>query len=256
MVSSEESRSLARATWIEIEKSIRTGRITKAILPVGSLEQHGPHLPLSTDTMIADYVAEKVSKKCPDTIKLPTIQLGCSAEHVGFAGTLSIEPETMSRIILDISSSLVKSKLSKFFIVNGHGGNRAVLDSTIGRVKEAFPEMHAYCFTIIDIAKQKFDEIRKSNRRFVGHADEIETSMMLAIKPDLVDMSKALSEEPMLPKALSFEPEDLARVSFAWNARDLSKSGVMGNPLLASAQDGRILIEFAVDAISTIMNEL
>jgi len=69
-------------------------------------------------------------------------------------------------------------------------------------------------------------------------------------------MSKALSEEPMLPKALSFEPEDLARVSFAWNARDLSKSGVMGNPLLASAQDGRILIEFAVDAISTIMNEL
>ena len=104
--------------------------------------------------------------------------------------------------------------------------------------------------------KQKFDETRKSHRRQVGHADEIETSMMLAIAPGLVKISEAVNEGPSLPDVLSFEPDDLARVSFGWSAKELSKSGVIGSPLLATSEAGKTLLDFAVEAISRIMRDL
>lgn len=241
---------------MRVEESVIMGRISKVIVPMGSLEQHGPHLPLSTDTIIADYLAGQVSKRCSDAFVMPPIELGCSSEHLGFPGTISLQPETLSSIILDISDSLLKSKLNKVFIINGHGGNRPSLDTVLTKVKQTLPEMHVYSFTVIDIVKQKFAEIRKSGKKLVGHADEIETSMMLAIQPEIVDMSKAVREEPLLPQALSFESEDLARISFGWKARELTKTGVMGDPLVANAETGKTLIDFAVDIISKTVNEL
>jgi creatinine amidohydrolase len=247
---------LSRATWVTVEESIKTGNMTKVIVPIGSLEQHGPHLPLSTDTTIADYVATRVTKRCQDAFLMPPIQLGCSGEHLGFPGTISLQPETVSNMILDISDSLLKSKLNELYIINGHGGNKATLDAAITKVKLTLPEMQLYSFTIIDIVKEKFDEIRKSSRRLVGHADEIETSMMLAIQPETVDMSKAIREEPSLPRGLSFEREDLARVSFGWTAKELTRTGVMGDPQVANAETGKVLLDFAVDVISNAINEL
>ncbi len=247
---------LSRATWVTVEESIKTGNITKVIVPIGSLEQHGPHLPLSTDTMIADYVAKQVMKRRADAFLMPPMQLGCSSEHLGFPGTISLQPDTVSNMILNISDSLLKSKLNEFYIINGHGGNKATLDAAITKVKLAFPEMKLYSFTIIDIVKEKFDEIRKSSRRLVGHADEIETSMMLVIQPEIVDMSKAVREEPSLPQGLSFEREDLARVSFGWTAKELTRTGVMGDPEVANAETGKVLLDFAVDIISNAINGL
>jgi creatinine amidohydrolase len=241
---------------MKVEESVRTGRISKVIVPVGSLEQHGPHLPLSTDTTIADYIAGQVSRRCDNAFLMPPLQLSCSSEHIGFPGTISLQSETMSNIILDISDSLLKSGLNKVFIINGHGGNRASLDVVLTRVKQTFPEMNVYSFTVIDIVRQKFAEMRRSGKRLVGHADEIETSMMLVIQPEIVDMTKAVREEPLLPQVLSFESEDLARISFSWKARELTRTGVMGDPLLASAETGKILLDFAVDIISKTINEL
>jgi creatinine amidohydrolase len=220
------------------------------------LEQHGLHLPLSTDTIIADHIAGQVAKRCANTSLMPPIQLGCASEHIGFPGTISLQSETLLNIILDISHSLMKSKLNKVFIINGHGGNRPTIDLAMTKIKEMLPEMRVYSFTVIDIIKQKFEEIRKSDKRLVGHADEIETSIMLAIQPEIVDMTKAEREEPSLPKPLSFEPEDMARISFAWNARELTKSGVIGDPAIASAETGRTLLDFATETISKTINEL
>lgn len=255
-MAARDSQCLSRATWTEVEESVRTGRITKVILPIGSLEQHGPHLPLSTDTTIADYVAGQVSKRCSTTFLMPPIQLGCASEHIGFPGTISLQPETMSSIIIDISHSLMKSRLNKLFIINGHGGNKATIDAAITKIKQTLPIIRVYSFTVTDVVKQKFDEIRKSGKRLVGHADEIETSMMLVIQPEVVDLSKAVREEPSLPRPLSFESEDMARISFAWSARELTKSGVIGDPPLASVDTGKILLDFATQIISKIINEL
>ena len=251
-----DPQNLSTVTWLEVEESVRKERLNKAILPIGSLEQHGPHLPLSTDTIIADYVARQVSKRCRTAFLIPPVQLACASEHIGFAGTISLQPETLQSLLLDISHSLLESRVTKIFIVNGHGGNKPTIDVALTRIKHAIPEMRPYSFTVIDIAKRKFDDIRKSGRGMVGHADELETSMMLAIQAEVVDMSKAVREGPSLPKPLSFETEDMARISFAWNARELTKSGVIGDPLVATAETGKTLLNFTTEIISKTINEL
>ena len=251
-----QGRELASATWKDVEGSIKGGKLSKVILPVGSLEQHGPHLPLGTDSVIAEYVARGVHKKCDSAFLMPVVYIGCSGEHIGFPGTVSLQNETLSGVLFDISRSLVQSRLYRLFVINGHGGNRATLDATVRKIADAMPQMRLYSFTIADIVKQKFEEIRGSARRLVGHADEIETSMMLAIQPDFVKMSEAVKEEPSLPDVLSFEPDDLSKVSFGWHAKSLTKSGVIGDPLLAEARKGRILLDFAVDTISATINGL
>ena len=243
-------------TWIELRESIRTGRTNKAILPIGSFEQHGPHLPLSTDTVLAEYLADQVAGRCQGTFLLPCIQLGCSSEHLGFAGTISLTPGTMRGLIIDITRSLTQTGLKNLFIINGHGGNTATINSTLAEVKQILPDMHVYAFSILDIVKQKFDEIRKSERGLVGHADEIETSMMLAITPDVVNMSKAVREAPPMAKPLTFEPDHIATISFAWNADELTESGVIGDPTLATVETGKVLLDFATQVISNVINEL
>jgi creatinine amidohydrolase len=249
-------KPLAEFTWVEFEKNVKSGRVKKILLPMGSLEQHGPHLPLSTDTIIADYVAAAVSKVCPECYLIPTVGFGSSLEHLGFPGTLSLETETVTAIITDIVASLLKSGLKKIFIINGHGGNRATIDSTLMKVKYSYPEVQAYCFTIIDMVNEKYAKLRRSKRKHVGHADELETSMMLAINSSLVDRRKVTAEEPTLPKGVSFEHEDMAKVSFGWRARDLTKTGTIGDPSSADAATGRALLNYAVQTIAETINGL
>ena len=250
------SKEISHLTSPEFDGYVRNGHISKIILPIASLEQHGPHLPLSTDTTISEYIAKRIAERCPQACLMPAIPLGCSAEHLGFAGTISLEPETVSRLLLEVSASLRACGLRKLFIINGHGGNRSTLESAMASAKQSQPDMHLYTFTIIDVAKEKFAELRKSARRLIGHADEMETSMMLAIRPDVVDMSKAVMTEPNLPAPLSFEPEDLTGVSFSWTTKQLSETGVIGDPRHATAETGRNLIEFVVAKISAKINQL
>jgi len=252
----EGSNSLGTSTWIQVEESLRGNVKNKVILPLGSLEQHGPHLPLSTDTIIAEHIAKEVGKSCSDAFLIPPLQLGCSDEHLGFPGTISLRNETLRNTIMDICSGLLASGFRQLFIVNGHGGNRAVLDATIAEMKRSLPGIQVYSFTTLDIAEQKFDGIRKSEKRLVGHADELETSMMLAINPESVNMDTAVREEPLLPHPLSLEKEDRARISFAWNAKEVTKSGVIGDPLVASLETGKALLHYTIRTISEIINGL
>lgn len=252
----QKMQDFTNLTWVAVQDLVKTGRISKAILPMGSLEQHGPHLPLSTDTMIAEYVAREVTMRCSNAFLMPALDLGCSGEHLGFPGTISIQPETMANVVVDICASVLKSAIRKMFFINGHGGNRGTIDVALSQVKQSFPEMQVYSFTVMDIAKVRFAEIRRSERRLVGHADEIETSMALLIRPESVDMSKAKREEPELAQPLSFETEDLARVSFGWRAEELTKSGVIGDPTTASRETGSVLLNFVADTISKVINEL
>ena len=252
----DDSVCLGDRTWQAVGDLIKSGRVSKAVIPFGSLEQHGPHLPLSTDMIIADFISKELVKRCAGTILLPSLQLGCSSEHLGFPGTVSLRVETMSRIVADVSKSLLRSRIGKLFIVNGHGGNRAAIDATISQVKLTHPRMHLYSFTVLDVAKTKFTEIRKSKSKLVGHADEIETSIMLAIQPQLVDMSKAVREMPSLPPNLSFEPEDMTKISFGWNAKEITTTGVLGDATLATAETGKALLEYVLETIAKAINEL
>jgi len=241
-------------TWTAIKEAADANPNPRIILPVGSLEQHGPHLPLNTDSIIAEYVADKVSNKL-SSILFPTISIGYSLEHSGFPGTISFTSQTFSSIIAEITEDLYKSGFRTLIAINGHGGNRPILDSCITLIKHSHPDLRLYSFTTLDIAKEKFREIRKSPRNRIGHADELETSMMLALCPDLVEMAKALSEKPSFPPGISLESEDLTKVTYGWKAKEVTESGIIGSPNFATPETGRILLDYVVQTICSTVGE-
>jgi creatinine amidohydrolase len=171
-------------------------------------------------------------------------------EHAGFPGTVSFTLKTFSSMIEEIAGGLFDSGFRTLIVINGHGGNRAILDSLITSIAHAHTELKLYSFTILDIARERFRELRKSPRKMIGHADEMETSMMLAIRPDLVRMSNAVIEEPNFPSGISMESEDLVKVTYGWKAKEVTRSGIIGNPTLATPETGRLLLDYVVQTIS------
>ncbi|MDD5111151.1 MAG: creatininase family protein [Candidatus Altiarchaeota archaeon] len=195
---------LADMTWEEA-KGIRT-----AIVPVGSIEQHGPHLPLSTDSLIVESVSEFLSQKLKAVIT-PVIAPGVSFEHLDFHGTLTLKEETLLDEISEVCSSLRKHGVEDILVVNGHGGNRnALLRLKIPGVK------------YLDIIRQipGYD-----------HAGEIETSLMLYIHPEKVRKHAIRKHEFRFPG------------KGPWRTIEHSKSGVLGDPTLATAEKGKAYFE-------------
>ena len=238
-------------TWQEVDELKK--RTDKVLIPIGSLEQHGPHLPLSTDTIIAFEVAKRVAEKLDIALTLP-IGLGFSIEHLDFSGTISLDPLTLMALLKNVCSSLAKHGFNKVFIINGHGGNKATIESAIQLIKSE-SNISIYSFTLPSIVQKIFNEIRESPEGEIGHADEVETSLMLAICPEKVKMNNCVDESPKLPKHLTFEASK-KEVSFAWRTKEISKSGVIGSPSKASAEKGRLMLDYLVDKIATIVEDL
>lgn len=241
-------------SWTAVKEALYKEPRLRIILPVGSVEQHGPHLPLSTDSVIAEHIATRVARQVP-CVLFPTLSIGYSLEHVGFPGTVSFTSQTFSSMIAEIADNLFETGFRTLIVINGHGGNRSILDSSITSIKHTHHDLKLYSFTILDIARKRFNEIRKSPRRIIGHADELETSMMLAIRPDLVQMSKAVTEEPNFPPLISLESEDLANVTYGWKTKEVTRSGIIGNPNFATVEAGRLLLDYVVQTISSIIGD-
>ncbi|MGQ9469567.1 MAG: creatininase family protein [Nitrososphaerales archaeon] len=238
-------------TWQEVDELKR--RTDKILIPIGSLEQHGHHLPLSTDTIIAFEVAKRVAERL-DVALAPPINLGFSIEHMDFSGTVSLEPLTLISLLKSLCSSLEKHGFKKIFIINGHGGNRATIESAIQFIKNE-SNISLYSFTLLSMVQKIFNEIRESPKDELGHADEIETSLMLAISPEKVKMDKCVDEPPKLKPYLTFEASK-KEVAFAWRTKEISESGVIGTPSKASEEKGRLMLDYLIDKIATIVKEL
>ena len=198
-----------------------------AVIPVGSIEQHGPHLPISTDSDIVTEIAVKFSEKI-NGILLPTISYGVSHEHFPFFN-LSIKKSTLSRLLEDTCESLIKNGISRIFIVNGHYGN---LDA-LRRFEKNVKSRKIRVFSYWNHMQRRFD-----------HAGNIETSIMLAISKN-VNMKKAKK---------GFEPKGLSKQEISKINRMAQKSfpkvtgnGVWGDPTKASARLGRKIIKEVVD---------
>jgi creatinine amidohydrolase len=238
-------------TWQEVDELKK--RTDKVLIPIGSLEQHGPHLPLSTDTIIAFEVAKRVAEKL-DIALIPPINFGFSIEHMDFSGTLSLDPLTLIALLRNLCSSLAKHGFKKIFIINGHGGNRATIESVIQLIKDEL-NISLYSFTLLSIVKKVFNKIRDSKEGELGHADELETSLMLTICPDKVKMDKCIDESPKLKPHLTFEASK-REVAFSWRTKEISDSGVIGAPRKASVEKGRLMLDYLIDRIATIVRDL
>jgi creatinine amidohydrolase len=226
---------LHEATSPEVCDAIEKGAI--AVLAVGAQEQHGAHLPLSTDTVMAQGVARRIAGAI-DGLLLPPIAYGDAWNNEGFAGTLSLSADTMRAIFLDLGRGLSRSGFKALVIVNGHFGNREPIALAARLLKQeiGFPVFHLD-YPGMEQAANEICESKPAAPTFY-HADEVETSMMLALAPQLVKMDKAAAEYPTFPATFGMEPISLSR---------FSTSGVFGDPTHATALKGEVLITRIVE---------
>lgn len=219
----------AKASWPEIEAAVQQGLL--AVLPVGAMEQHGAHLPVLTDTTLAAGVARRIAEGL-DALLLPAIAYGDAWTAEGWAGTLSISPTTLRAIVEDIGRGLQRMGVPGLVTINGHFGNREPIALAARALSEiGFPVLHLD-YPRLEAFAAEVCESEPAGPGFY-HADEVETSMMLALAPGSVRMDRAAPEYPAFPETFGIEPTKLS----AFN-----RSGVFGDPRPASAEKGERLI--------------
>ena len=242
---------LGELTWPEAEQ--RFQEVDLALLPVGAIEQHGPHLPLDTDAFDAELLARRVAEACsdPKPLVLPLVPYGVSYHHADFPGTISVGNEALAKMVYDIGMSCARHGITKLVVVNGHGGNA----STLGFAAQLI-NRDANIFTAVDSGETSdVDMAELCDTPNDVHAGEFETSTSLAVRPDLVHMDRAESFVPdFSSRYLNFS----ARRSIDWHARTMriSPNGVLGDPTVATAAKGRRMWEIMVANLVELVEEL
>ena len=215
-------------------------KIKRAIIPVGSLEQHGAHLPVSTDSLIAEYIARILAAKIGAFV-LPVISYGVSFEHKPMFN-VSLHNSTLSSMLCDACVSLAENNIREIIILNGHHGNTGALQYIPQEVQSKVPTRHIKIHTMNywQMMKQDFD-----------HAGEVETSLVLAIAPELVRMDRAMPNTKNLPKSraayrsLTNEPGSFPKIT---------GNGVWGDPTKANAsKGGRLMKEIIANLTKTVV---
>jgi creatinine amidohydrolase len=219
---------------------------TIAVLPVGSIEQHGPHLPVQVDALLVTEVARRTARLVAATdpiVVLPTVWSGLAEHHMSLGGTLTLDLPTFYALIRCLVRSLVRSGFRRIILINGHGGNMTAMNAIVGElsVETALPIALA---TYWVAAEAEFAQIL-DEQTTVKHACEAETSMVLALRPDLVAMDALTGVKP--PAEWSGGRTDI----FVWQSvESWSPSGVAGVPAAASATKGERLLDAAAAAIA------
>lgn len=219
----------ANASWPDIAAAVESGLI--AILPVGAVEQHGAHLPLLTDTVMASGVAHRIAAQTSSWL-LPAIAYGDALTAEDWPGTISIKPETLKLLVLDLGRDLKRQGIAGLVTVNGHFGNRAPIAASAATLRaEGMPVLELDYPGLEDLAAE-FCTSEPAGPGFY-HADEVETAIMLALAPQTVDMARAAPEYPEFPDDFGQRPIGL---------RSFNASGVFGDPRPATPETGERLI--------------
>ena len=200
------------------------------IIPVGSTEQHGEHLPVNTDTNCCFTIAVRAARSVDDfpVIVLPPVWSGYSPHHMSFAGTITLEFHTFVEVLTQVAAGVSAHGFRKIILLNGHGGNAAIVAAMRNKLMaEKGITVLGYTYWEMPTVSDEMKRVSESDKGFIGHASEIETSMQLHLQPALVDMGAA-----------------------RW------VPGVWGNPATGDSKKGEHIIDAAVKALVTILNEV
>ncbi|MBN1881839.1 MAG: creatininase family protein [Deltaproteobacteria bacterium] len=213
------------------------------IIPLGAVEEHGPHLPMNTDILHAYVIAKKTSENI-DVFVAPPIYFGVCRSTARFPGTIDIRPETLEMLIIDVVSSLYRHGLRRFILYSGHAGmnHRASMLNSSDALLEMFDDIVVSSITDADLVDREFVELVETAGD--SHAGEIETSLMMSIVPELVgDPPKA--DAPVFPRSMVVK-----------DTRTYWKSGVWGNPQKATADKGRRMMEILAKNLETLVTRV
>jgi len=251
-MSAETEHRYNRLTWPEMNDAIAMQKLV--VLPVGSTEQHGPHLPLDTDVFLCETVCLEVGKRIPDKVLvLPPISYGLNMHHFDFPGTVHIEPETFIAFCLNITKSVAYHGFQKILLVNGHGSNAPLVD-LVARKTVLATESLCFATSYFNFTSKVFEEIRETE--VMAHADEFEVSLYLHLAGDRVRMDRAVAGNDRMGKHLSSDSTGKYPVRFNDYWGRWTKLGVHGDPTKAAAEKGRIIFEAAVGGLVDMVDEL
>jgi creatinine amidohydrolase len=243
-------------TWPEVKEAAAANRV--CVLPVGTVEQHGWHLPLVVDVLTSTEVARRAVDAAPEeAILMPSVYYSFNEHHLDFPGTIAIEGETIVRYIRDIGRSLAHHGFRKVLLVNGHGSNVPFLDVAARYITNQTDAICAMVSWWSLIPRELLNELRQSEYPGgMAHACELETSALLYLRGDLVRMDKAV-------KDINFEKTDF----FYWDLQAMSpvffqewfsrysKTGTVGDPTLATREKGEAFVESSAKALADLIRE-
>ncbi|MEL6260556.1 MAG: creatininase family protein [Cyanobacteria bacterium J06623_5] len=244
-------------SWTQV-KNLPDKANTLIIQPIGAVEQHGPHLPLIVDAAIATAVVGRALSRLDSTVPayaLPTLCYGKSNEHSQFPGTVTLSAQTLMSVLTELGQSLYQAGFRKLIFVNAHGGQPQVLEIVARDLHQQYGDLMVFPLFVWGAPHQVRSIVGQAEYDSGIHAGDIETSVILSLLPDQVDMTQAMCEKPE-----NFPPDSLlsleGKLPTAWVMGDLSRSGVVGDATVATAEKGQAILDSVVDGWVRVFEEL
>ena len=236
-------RFLPYLSWLELDQ-LQDKANTVIVLPVGAIEQHGPHLPCSVDSVICTGVMGRALEKLPAALPcfaMAPVFYGKSDEHLHFPGTMTITGSTLLSQLCELGEAVYRSGFRKLLLANGHGGQPQVLDMAARELRLRHGDFVIVPHMVTRVANVSGQFISEQEKRLAMHAGHAETALMLAQAPDTVRMDRAVANFPPVFPSTVLSGD--GRPACAWTARDFGPSGVIGDPLAATAEQGHAILE-------------
>jgi creatinine amidohydrolase len=243
--------------WTEVAD--RVDRVV--VLPLGSLEQHGHHLPLLTDSLICREIVDRAQVALGDlALFLPVLWIGASEHHSRFPGTVSVGHETYIQMLDDMMESLIENGFTRILLLNAHGGNALPGQSALYRVQMRHRDRRDLWLifaTWFELAAPQIAQVPELEQDHVTHACELETSMVLSLRPALVDLEAAQgTRHPFESAFYSPDWRQASRVTISRPVEHVSATGGYGHPELATAEKGEALFEAVVGEVVALVREV
>ncbi len=241
----------ADLTWPEVKVAISEQKVI--VLPVGTVEQHGPHLPLDTDNLLVQKVCEEAGRRAPDEMLImPVVPYGFNWHHIDFPGTIGIDIQTLINYLLDITKSLAYHGFKKILVVSGHGSNTAICDLV---ARKTIIDTGALCASLMYGVLGR-DVVAQVVTSPVSHACEWETSLYLYVAGDRVQLDKAVRDIHTIPSEFTFRgilrPSPVSLMEW-WSS--FSETGTVGDPTQATYEKGEKIFEATVEGMVRLVKE-
>jgi creatinine amidohydrolase len=248
--------SWAGKTYEEVEEvAAQDGSIL--VIPVGSVEQHGHHMPVATDTILVDAMAKLGADRVADDVPIlltPPVWSGYSPHHMSFGGTITLEHDDLLDTLEGIADAALDNGFDVLLLLNGHGGNASVVDSATSTIGHRHPDVEVHGLAYFQLAASFYDDVRDTDLGGASHAGEFETSLMLHLRPKLVREDRIEGTNLVEPYEQGIQDLVVGGPLSTYRPfREYSESGAIGDPSEASAEKGADIYDRLGDELELLL---